>query len=211
MDGCVFCDKKLDKGQRLYETDNFFVNAGIGVAAPGHVMLIPKIHCDCYAKMSAELREEFLKLKKFVYGKVKNEFAAPFMVEYGVMQQSVRHAHLHFIPKVRQATEYFGEYRVNDLFDAMDISAEFAGEEATWENAAMLRQTNGGYIYLEDGAARLFSKFPDGFSPKNLSYRDLFSRRMGIGDIPAVWQEMNENDRKVDAIKRKITMARLKF
>lgn len=209
--GCIFCDPKLDRGRRLYETDNFFVNVGVGVAAPGHVMLIPKAHCDCYAEMPAGLRPEFLELKKFVFGKVRDAFGAPFMVEYGILQQSVRHAHLHFIPKERPATEFFCGYKIDSLLEAMGISGVLAGQPATWENAAGMRQANGGYIYLEDGDPRLFAEFPEGFNPKNLSYRDLLSRRMGVADIPAFWQEMTENDRQVDAIKRKITAERLKF
>ncbi len=208
---CIFCDRALDNGQRLYESENFFVNAGVGMAAPGHVMLIPKMHCDCYAEMPAELRAEFLELKEFVYRKIKGAFSAPFMVEYGIMQQSVRHAHLHFIPKERQATKYFCGYKIDDLFEAMGISRVLAGQDATWDNAARMNKINGGYIYLEDGVSRLFSEFPEGFNPKNLSYRDLFSRRMKIGDIPAAWKGMPEKYRQADTAKRRITETRLKF
>jgi metallo-beta-lactamase family protein len=35
MEGCVFCNRELDRGETLYETANFFVNVGIGIAASG--------------------------------------------------------------------------------------------------------------------------------------------------------------------------------
>ncbi len=211
MENCVFCNWKKDEKEILYETPNFFVAVGIGIAAPGHVMLITKEHYICYADMPAKMREEFKAAKELVYSKVKGEFSTPFMVEYGILEQSVRHAHLHFIPKERKETKFFKGYKINDLFKEMGIPADLARHEATWEKARELKNKYGGYIFLKDGAAKLFAEFPDGFSSKNLSYRRFFNGKLKLSDIPATWKEMSEVDVRVDQIKKEITLARIKF
>lgn len=207
---CVFCNRSLDKGETIYETGNFFVNSGLGVAAPGHVMLICKCHCDCYANMPIELREEFKILKGMVCRKVHEAFGPLFMVEYGVLEQSVPHAHLHFIPKERPATEYYPAYRIDNVFELI-AAPPGLGVAASWAAAENMRQKFGGYIYLEDGAARLFAEFPENYSSKNLSYRRFFNDRLGLADIPRTWKEITKKDLEIDRIKKEITGKHLKF
>jgi len=210
IENCVFCNRKLDKGDTLYETDNFFVNSGLGVAAPGHVMLICKYHCDCFAQMPAAMRAEFKEIKDLVCRKVRQAFGEPFMVEYGVLEQSVPHAHLHFIPKERPASEYYPAYRMDNVFSIVGVPAGL-GVDATWELAEIMRQKFGGYIYLEDGIARLFADFPENYSSKNLSYRRFFNDKFGLADIPKAWKEITKEGIEIDRIKKEITRNKLRF
>ena len=75
MENCVFCNRELDKGETLYETKNFFVNMGIGLAAPGHVMLISKTHYACCADIPRNLRPEFENLADLICEKIKKLLA----------------------------------------------------------------------------------------------------------------------------------------
>jgi len=211
MEKCVFCDRELDKSDTLFETENFFVKVGLGIAAPGHVMLIPKGHCDCYADMPDHLRGEFKNLKDIVFRKVKDAFFEPFLVEYGILEQSVRHAHLHFIPKKRKETEYYPGYKINDLFGAMNIPAKLLDLEADWEKAKELKKKYSGYIYLEDGKSYLFAGLPNDFPSANLSYRRFFNYKLKITDIPVTWKNIDESGKRIDAIKKDITKKLLKF
>lgn len=211
MEGCVFCDKNLNKIDNLHETENFFVKVGLGLAAPGHVMVISKQHYPCFADMAAGLRQEYEDLKKLVYGKAKENFSEPFLVEYGILEQSVPHAHLHFIPKERKETEFYPGYKIGDLFEEIGIPSELMREEATWERAEYLRKEYGGYVFLKDKQAYLFAGMPVTFPSKNLSYRRFFNYIYKITDIPLTWKSMTDQDKKIDAIKKDITKKMLVF
>ena len=50
MPDCIFCNRGKIKDDILLETKNFFVKVGIGIIAPGHVMLITKKHFKCFGK-----------------------------------------------------------------------------------------------------------------------------------------------------------------
>ena len=211
MEGCVFCDKNLNKVDNLYETENFFVKLGLGVAAPGHAMLISKEHYLCFADMPAGLREEYENLKELIFDKIKKTFSEPFLVEYGILEQSVPHAHLHFIPKERKETEYYPGYKIDDLFKEIGVPSKLMPGKATWERAGYLKEKHGGYIFLKDKQASLFAAMPEDFSSKKLSYRRFFNYIYKITDIPLTWKNITDEDKKVDAIKKNITRAILKF
>lgn len=204
---CVFCNRESDKGKTLYETENFFINMGIGLAAPGHVMLIPKCHYACCADIPERLRPEFEDLAKTIIEKIKKNFGELFLIEYGVLGQSVFHAHLHFIPKRRKAAERYPAYEIKDLFEEIQFSADIPTHRATWEKAAELRKRHGGYVFLKDGGkAVLFERYA-----RDLSYRHFFNVKLGISDIPVSWKEMKSRDYEIDEAKKQITGESLKF
>lgn len=207
VENCVFCDPKLNRGEVIFETENFFVNIGVGLAAPGHVMLIPKAHYDCCADIHKNLRSEFECLTKMIFEKIKKEFAAPFLVEYGVFGQSVFHAHLHFIPKARKATELYPAYEIKDVFREMQIPADILARSASWEAAAALKKQNGGYVFLrDDNLSLIFERFD-----QKLSYRYFFNHQLAIKDIPARWQDIGDEQKQIDEFKKQTTKNLLKF
>jgi len=59
---CVFCNREEVKEDILWETENFFVKVGVGILAPGHIMLISKKHLSCFGELPDELNQEFLLL-----------------------------------------------------------------------------------------------------------------------------------------------------
>ena len=98
-DKCVFCDYDRIKEDILWETENFYVKVGVGILAPGHIMIVSKKHLSCFGEIPDELNEEFTHLIEEVFQKVKSNFSEPIMYEHGVYSQSVPHAHIHFVPK----------------------------------------------------------------------------------------------------------------
>ena len=207
MKNCVFCDPELNKGEIIFETENFSAGIGIGLAAPGHAMLIPKKHFACCADIAEDLRPEFENLKSLIFKKIKDAFGMPFLVEYGVFGQSVSHAHLHFIPKTRKATEFYPAYKIKNIFCEMGISDDIPSRPASWKTAAAMKNQNGGYVFLRDGErAVLFERFE-----KELSYRHFFGEKLKIKDIPARWQDITAEQRQIDAVKKQITCQLLKF
>jgi diadenosine tetraphosphate (Ap4A) HIT family hydrolase len=95
---CIFCNYDSIKEDILWESDNFFVKVGVGILAPGHVMIISKKHLSCLGELPKQLTEEFIFLKDDVFDKIKSNFSEPIVYEHGVYSQSIKHAHLHFVP-----------------------------------------------------------------------------------------------------------------
>ncbi len=213
MEKCVFCDKNNSPRDTIYQTDNFFVKIGLGLAAPGHVMLIPKKHFLCYADMPKKYRAEFLVLKDLVFEKVSSAFGAPFLAEYGPRLQSVKHAHLHFIPKQRQETSDYSGYDVGNIFEEMSIHNGLIIEGADWQKAIELRQKFGQYAFLRDGdRAFLYSEnSPEPVLLKKLNYRRFFVEKLLLNDIPIYWQEITAEQLRIDALKKQTTRDLLRF
>jgi diadenosine tetraphosphate (Ap4A) HIT family hydrolase len=213
MEKCVFCDKNKDPQDTIFETENFFVKIGLGLAAPGHVMLIPKDHFLCYADMPVVSRNEFMELKDLVFEKVKAAFGAPFLAEYGPRLQSVTHAHLHFIPKQRKETKDYAGYKIENIFDEMEIPNELIIGSASWKRAVELRQTYGQYVFLQDGdRACLYSEnSPEPVLLKKLNCRRFFGDKLKIKDIPVHWQNITQEQLRLDAIKKQTTKSLLSF
>ena len=67
---CIFCNYDSIKEDILLESDNFFVKVGVGILAPGHVMIIPKEHISCFAELPDRLGKEFISIKEQVFNKV---------------------------------------------------------------------------------------------------------------------------------------------
>ena len=99
MDECIFCNTELIKDDILWESKNFFAKVGVGILAPGHIMLVTKKHISCFGDLPDDLDEEFLAEKEKTFEAVKSNFSEPLVLEHGVYNQSVKHAHIHFIPK----------------------------------------------------------------------------------------------------------------
>ena len=95
----VFCDRKKIEADLLAENNNWMVKVGFGLATPGHVMAIPKPHFDCLADVPDELFDEYDTLiHPALQDYISSQFSKPFSVEYGIFGQTVKHAHIHYIP-----------------------------------------------------------------------------------------------------------------
>ena len=62
MKNCPFCQRDKIKSDILMESENFFVKVGVGILAPGHVMVITREHLSCFAELPNHLMKEFILL-----------------------------------------------------------------------------------------------------------------------------------------------------
>ena len=71
---CEFCDYNLIKEEILWESDNFFLKVGIGIFAPGHIMMVSKQHISCFGDIPKYLIKDFLFIKEEIFSKIGTNF-----------------------------------------------------------------------------------------------------------------------------------------
>ena len=141
---CIFCSDETND-RNLYETKNFFVKVGKGIITAGHVMIIPKHHYKAIGEIDDNLIDEYLNLKQQTIKKITENFAEPFLIEYGNYGQSVFHAHMHLIPKTDN------NYKNVDLYKEMILPSKTTTIQIN--NFNELRDyylKHNEYIYFED-------------------------------------------------------------
>lgn|SRR3989338_8918195 len=184
---CLFCQTTKIKEDILWNSKNFYVKVGVGILAPGHVMLIPKVHISCLAELSAPLSKEFLLIKERVINKIKLSFSEPIAYEHGVYGQSVNHAHLHILP---QKNQY---YRLENLKESL-----FEGLKSTrigdFFQLKEIFKEEGSYFYLEaKGQKWIFHT--KGKPEGKYTFRKEFARLTGLHGL-AKWQTMPEEEKQ---------------
>lgn len=104
-DDCIFC--KIIKGEipsfTVYEDEDFKVILDRFPAAPGHVLIIPKVHYSDMFELSEEAAAKLYPLAKKIAERVKEVSGSEGI---NIVQnngeaagQSVYHFHLHIIPR----------------------------------------------------------------------------------------------------------------
>lgn len=102
---CVFC--KIVAGQipcqRLFENEHVLAFLDINPLAPGHAVLIPRVHAQRFEDLSAEQAAELARAVGPLARKILKATGAP---DYNLLQnngpssgQVVPHVHLHIIPR----------------------------------------------------------------------------------------------------------------
>lgn len=112
MENCVFCARSQFEEKIIAETHDFFIVASLGqITDGGHTLLVPKEHIPCMGALDLFLVNSVaaMAIKIFKALSVKFNFN-PFSkypvtaFEHGIVGQSVKHAHLHFLPVVLDLT-----------------------------------------------------------------------------------------------------------
>lgn len=201
---CIFCSNETND-RNLYETKNFFVKVGKGIITSGHIMIIPKYHYKAIAEIDNNLVEEYLGLKQQAIKKVAENFAEPFLIEYGAYGQSVFHAHIHLIPKTGNG------YKNIDLLKEMILPSKT--QIIQINNFNQLKEyylKNKNYIYFEDKNKYIL---PITNIIKNnldiVSYRKYFDK-IGLKGICS-WSSMTKEDIENDNLKIKETQRKIIF
>lgn len=184
---CIFCNYDLIKDDILWESDNFFVKVGVGILAPGHIMILPKKHMSCFAELPKQLNNEFMFLKEEVFNKIKSDFSEPIFYEHGIYSQTVNHAHVHFVPsrtkfyKLENISEkIFSDLKsnhINDFFQIIDIF-----------------QREGSYFYLEENDNKIIFH-TEGLPKNKYTFRKEFARLTGLHGLKE-WQNMDEEEKQ---------------
>jgi 2-aminoethylphosphonate aminotransferase len=194
---CIFCNLAKIKEDVLYETVNFMVKVGFGIAVPGHVMIIPKKHFDSFAEMSEELWQEYDELSQKLIRLITEKFSEPFFVEYTRDAQSVHHAHTHFMPLKCSS------YTINNLLNEVIISSKIGFAEEDRKKLKKLYESGGSYVRIGTKDRVYFldvSGIPNDEVLLKLDYRH-FLKRKGL-NIPIKWGEMTEEDKIGDETHR---------
>jgi diadenosine tetraphosphate (Ap4A) HIT family hydrolase len=183
---CVFCNYNLIKENILWESDNFFVKVGVGIFAPGHVMITAKEHISCFGELPKELSKEFLLLKEYVFEKVKSNFSEPIIYEHGVYGQSVNHAHIQFIPNKsnfyhleRIKEKIFLDLDSTKIDDILQIMPVF--------------KKDGSYLYLEENGQK-WVFYTKGLQEGKYNFRREFARLTGLNGL-SNWRHMPKEEK----------------
>ena len=184
---CLFCETAKIKQDILWESQDFYVKVGVGILGPGHVMLIPRKHVPCLAKLSAPLTKNFLSIKEKISNELKSSFSAPIMYEHGIYGQSIYHAHLHFLPKESQ------HYNLKNIKENLFIGLKPFKINHFLELKEIFKE-DGSYFYLDvDGKEWAFrtKDQPEG----KYSFRKEFARITGMHGL-VNWQTMSEKEKE---------------
>lgn len=107
MDGCLFCKitNKEMNAQIVYEDDNVVGMLDIHPVAPGHTMIIPKVHVENILQLPMEkVGVVFLAVKKMTerLKEVLNPDGFTIGINHGkVSGQAIDHLHIHIIPRFK--------------------------------------------------------------------------------------------------------------
>ena len=184
---CLFCQTKKIKQDILWNSKDFYVKVGVGILAPGHVMLIPKKHVRCLAELSAPLIRQFLSVKESIFNGLKANFSMPILYEHGIYGQSINHAHLHLLP---EKSRYYNLEKIEDnLFRGLKRSRleSFAELKEIFKN-------EGSYFYLEVHGKKWVFHTKDKPEGKYI-FRKEFARFTGMHGL-ANWQTMPEGEKE---------------
>ncbi len=109
-ENCVFCDRKQFEERLIAEWDGFYIIATLGqITDGGYVLLFPAEHTPCMGALTKEQNGVALRLTEQIchaltleYGpKQTTKNAWPITIfEHGIIGQTIKHAHLHFLPAV---------------------------------------------------------------------------------------------------------------
>ena len=192
QDNCVFCDKNVIREGLLGETENFYVRANaIGTMAPGHLMVISKKHYSCFGALPKDLDEEYTALIKKVKEKVENKFSTPILTEQGVHKQSIKHAHIHFLPSVSERYS-FSDKKFIDLIP-QEIKIEF-GKGILGIRKVV--EEDGEYVSIqEDG--KLYICRTKGYNGKFGPIRQFVPELIGLTKL-LDWQKMSAEELERD-------------
>ena len=101
-DNCPFCDRTKVAERIVWEDDSFYIIATLGqISNGGYVLLVQKNHVPCIGAMTRLEIELFETLRQKISLAITKEYGvAPGIIfEHGIVGQTVKHAHLHFVPE----------------------------------------------------------------------------------------------------------------
>lgn len=109
---CVFCDRRKLEERIIFENANWRVVATLGqITDGGYVLVIPKEHISCLGALTWRQMISMFKTTGEIYNALQKEYqknGSPCPItafEHGIVGQTIKHAHLHLLPKEIDLTE----------------------------------------------------------------------------------------------------------
>jgi histidine triad (HIT) family protein len=132
MTTCIFC--KIIEGtipsMKIYEDDHVYAFMDIMPATKGHVLLVPKAHCENIYEMTEQQASRLFAVAPKIANAIQAEFNPKGM---NLLQnngsfagQAVFHFHLHFIPRYDETDGFQPSFKTNDAEFTAEHIAEFA-------------------------------------------------------------------------------------
>ncbi len=105
MAGCPFCDPKVIKEQKIYETETEYVIYSIRKANRGRCVVFPKRHIKTIRELSEKETASLLNTVKLVSEKLF-EYLKPDGFNFGFNEgeragQTIEHFHFHILPRFK--------------------------------------------------------------------------------------------------------------
>ncbi len=202
---CIFCNRKKIKEDILYETENFYVKLGFGIAASGHLLIISKKHYNCLAEIPEYLYKEYLALCKKTEAVIKQEFGEGFFLDFGPGGQSLNHQHTHYIPLKSS------EYKIEDLIKEAIIPTGMKFEKGDLYHLKRIYESGEDYIWLGvNGEYYVYHIMGKYNREKHFNWRYFLSKIKGVKSIPLSWREITPDLEIIDEEKRRLTKIKLK-
>ena len=130
MENCVFCDRSQFEERLCGETKDFWIIATLGqITDGGYVLLVPKQHVECVGAMK---RLE-LEIMSGVIHAIRTALYEEYnlldieqitIFEHGIVGQTIKHAHFHFIPEIcnisKKVLNDFPNCEIDNTIRALD-------------------------------------------------------------------------------------------
>ncbi len=157
---CVFCDRTKFEARLVGEKKNFWIVATLGqISDGGYLLLIPKRHVSCFGAMEESEISEAEIIQDEICQAIFEEygFIPGIIFEHGIVGQTIKHAHLHFIPIFRNITNRiradFPENEImgiESLIDLRNLYVERQEPYLLWKDCDMSH----GYVLCWNPKAR---------------------------------------------------------
>ena len=186
------------------------IKIGVGIATPGHVIAIPKLHFPCLADVPDNLLDDYEgKIHPILQGEIEEHFSAPFSVEYGIFGQTVPHAHVHYIPLSGEG--YSLQSVVREILPKTGIPI-LKGNRQTLRDT---RKKHGRYNFFIEGKNSFVCPIPadiseetSKFLDQELNYR--YFLKVRGGKVPLIWGKITPEEKRRDDAWKEETREKLK-
>lgn len=100
---CVFCRiiKKEESSHIIYEDELLCCFLDIDPINEGHVLIVPKKHCDSIDKLDDDILLRVMKISKHIYKAIKKVYNCDgyTMMQNGGVFSDFGHYHMHIFPR----------------------------------------------------------------------------------------------------------------
>ncbi len=100
---CIFCKiiKKEEPSHIIYEDELLCCFLDIDPINEGHVLIVPKKHCDSVNKLDDDILLRIMKISKHIYKAIKKVYNCDgyTMMQNGGVFSDFGHYHMHIFPR----------------------------------------------------------------------------------------------------------------
>lgn len=134
-DDCIFCDRDKLIDRLVGEDEHFLIVATFGqISEGGHLILISKQHVTCVGAMLQQDVKYLERLCHNVRNAIRTEYGVePIIFEHGIIGQTVKHAHLHFVPEscdiTGRVTKDFPENEITVISSLSELVRLYANRQ----------------------------------------------------------------------------------